>query len=894
RGHPVLADFGIAKETETVSTLTALGLRSGTPAYMSPEHAGDTPMDNRSDLYSLGIVLYEMLTGKVPFRGNTPVAISRAHLEDPVPRLPEALSRYQPLMDRLLAKNPADRFQDAKALVEAIDRVSSGNFETTVGESRTPTAWVREASQRRVVRTAAIYGASAWLITEAGAMVAATYDWPDWVQKALVTAFVLGFPVVVFLAWLYDLGPGGIRRVGIGRSKQAFIAVLGGVALVSGVTAWIVLGSMRTDDPGAEPMAQVDEPAPATEPSLVVLPFESLSDAKDDRYFADGLTEELLSALAGVPGMKVAGRTSSFYYRDREATLQTIGEALGVSNVLTGSVRRAGDQLRITTQLIKIEDGFPLWAESYDRQLADIFAVQEEIARSVVSALHEELLVGAVTLTERSTGDPGLQQMYLVARGRIRSGNPSDLLEAERLLEEILRSEPDNAKAIAAMFRVQRDLHTQAAHTPWKTFYTESKKSLERAVEIAPDSSEVRSAHAQLLAYKIINDTGATYPGGPADALFENYLIPRDELEAAEREAELAVELDPESVEALSTLGFIRAVRQSDTFEGVLSLYDRALEIDPLARRVRLGRADIHFVYGRYENQLAGYRQLSRLHPDYAEVWIRRLLFEGAMRGGFKTDLMYAFAERARRINNVYREAYITAIIWWSLGMPEKAADLVLSAEGTEWSDRVSEWMAASLLGNDQAQHRIAVGLADQSEHPLWAFAAIFSSVQVDRPDRGMELLRQFFPELLGAEPKVDWLNIRILPLLAHFRMDAQLGDQAQQACKAGWAFLGSHPSRIRSRYWAYDMMCFAVLGETRRAIGVAKTAVDNGHLWFWVPEPWLMAKTLDRARILGPVLEHPEYVALMDRIRAHHMQYRDEILRMEREGLPPVSEVSD
>ena len=326
-GHALVADFGIAAALQSPTDdtrLTETGVVLGTPHYMSPEQAaGERALDRRTDVYSLGCVLYEMLAGEPPFTGPTQQAILAKRLSAPTPRVGtvrEVPPQVDEAVTRALARAPADRYGTTAELAAALDAPA-----TTGRASR--------------VR---------------------------WRSRALVA--------------------GGL------------VATLVGAAVALGGRT-----TQRHDDAG-----------PA---SAAVLPFVDLSPSKDQEYFSDGLTDELITSLSKIEGLRVAGRTSSFQFKGRNPDVRDVGRRLGVGAVLEGSVRRAGDRLRVNAQLVSAHDGYQLWSESYDRNPEDVFAVQEEIARAIVAALRVRL--GAATdsaLGARPTKDLDAYDLYLKGR----------------------------------------------------------------------------------------------------------------------------------------------------------------------------------------------------------------------------------------------------------------------------------------------------------------------------------------------------------------------------------------------------------------------------------------------------------------------------------------------
>ena len=245
-----------------------------------------------------------------------------------------------------------------------------------------------ELKRRNVFRVAAAYLVAGWLVTEVLTTLLPTLGAPDWVSRAVVLVFALGLLPTVVLAWVYQITPAGIRRQSEVDSEGSLAArrgrrleVLTVVAVVFGILFLAVTGSQRDEDSGVVP---IDSVPPM---SIAVLPFVNMSDSKDNEYFSDGLTETLLHMLAQYPDLKVAARTSSFAFKNRNLPIGEIAAALGVAHVLEGSVQRAGDRVRITAQLIRSRDQFHVWSANYDRTVDDIFAIQDEIAAEVGTAL---------------------------------------------------------------------------------------------------------------------------------------------------------------------------------------------------------------------------------------------------------------------------------------------------------------------------------------------------------------------------------------------------------------------------------------------------------------------------------------------------------------------------
>ncbi|MCL7983701.1 MAG: hypothetical protein M8872_00405 [marine benthic group bacterium] len=320
-----------------------------------------------------------------------------------------------------------------------------------------------ELKRRRVFRVMAVYGAVAFGVLQAADVLIPALHLPESMITGIAALALLGFPLAIVLAWAFERTPDGLTRTpeavtaelteivaqSPGRRWPAGIAaVIGTALLVSG--AWWVAGrgseASSASDPGATsgPTAAAFGDPAGREPgdytgSIAVLPFVNMSGDRENDYFSDGLSEELINALVMVDGLKVAARTSAFAFRGQERDVREIGAELGVEHVLEGSVRKAGDRVRITAQLIHADDGFHLWSETYDRQLDDIFAVQEEIAEAITEQLELTLTPDdRDRLARRRTEDLEAYDLYLLGRHNWATRTDEGLVSAQRFFESAI------------------------------------------------------------------------------------------------------------------------------------------------------------------------------------------------------------------------------------------------------------------------------------------------------------------------------------------------------------------------------------------------------------------------------------------------------------------------
>ncbi len=245
--------------------------------------------------------------------------------------------------------------------------------------------------------SAILYAVVGWLVLQIADLAMPRLGIPPWGVSFVIMLVVLGFPLALVLAWAFELTPEGIKRTHEVEHHESITHLTGRKIdfLIIGVLAAALSlcrsGQLRAAYRGPLRRLRNRPPGQSSVVSIAVLPFVDMSQAKDQEYLTDGISEELLNVLARVEGFKVAGRTSAFAFKGRDDDLRTIGQKLGVENILEGSVRKQGDRIRVTAQLVKATDGYHLWSDTYDRQLGDVFAIQDDIARQVVGAIRRTL-----------------------------------------------------------------------------------------------------------------------------------------------------------------------------------------------------------------------------------------------------------------------------------------------------------------------------------------------------------------------------------------------------------------------------------------------------------------------------------------------------------------------
>ncbi len=604
------------------------------------------------------------------------------------------------------------------------------------------------------------------------------------------------------------------------------------------------------------------------EPSIAVLPFTIMSTDAEDGFFADGLSEEIINDLSKIGALQVVGRTYSLSQAERGGSIADVSRALGVAHILEGSVRRDGDRLRITMQLVNAENGVHLWSEIYDHTFENIFAIQEDIARNVADALRVEILGSEnEVLQTHASMDPETERLFLIAQARYRAHGLVDLAEAARLYMSVMERQPTHGPAAAGYVRTLREQHVRYAHASWGHYIETGRPLLEKVLAVAPDNPSVRSAYAQLLADEVRDRAGLREILRLPILLTLHGLDPAALVEA-EREALAAYDLDPKSIEAIETLAFIKLMRRLSPIEDILGLYQKAIAIDPLARNAAMGIGDTYFVYGHFEEAYEAYAAVAGAHPDYAPA---QLVL------GFlapQKELGLPHFERARRHGGSVFDYNSEASVWFEWGEAEKAVDIISDYEGPHYTTLIAKTQALYYQGNYAEMADAYREMVDASQDKFVAMFAIAALANDGRLDAARDLIAEHFPGLIDQSPApVDASTIRVLPYAAAVLSAANERDAAEQLCENGVQYIKQQNLFLRGYYWPTRFLCFAVLGDEAGAVREIKGAIDRGHQFYvvWLPTP-ISAPFYD-ATILGPLLNNTDYQAQVDRIRKINAQ---------------------
>jgi len=462
-------------------------------------------------------------------------------------------------------------------------------------------SFVSELKRRNVIRMAGLYLVGAWLLVQVAGTLLPVFGAPGWVMKTIVGLLAVAFVPALVFAWVFELTPDGLKRDAevspfesiapktAQRMNRSIVVVLLLALGYFGFDKFVLAprreAAMVTT---AEKKAVAAAAAVVSDKSIAVLPFVNMSSDKDQEYFSDGISEEILNGLAQVEGLKVVGRTSSFKFKGHNEDLRMIGEQLGVAHLLEGSIRKQGDNVRITAQLIKVADGYHLWSKTYDRKLTDIFAIQDEISKAITEALSLQIM-SSDAAPRAANIDPAAYDIYLRARQLLARRRAESILQAVTLFEAAAIIDPKFDAAWSGRARALSLAWTYAGSTVGSARFLEAKQSAQRALALNPRNAEAHSALSVIEVLHLWNwDEGL-------------------------RETQLAIALAPNDAEIANFAGDM--FRSLGDFEQGLKWERRAIELDPL---LPINHADLTWVLqmqGRCQEAVAPAQKALELDP---------------------------------------------------------------------------------------------------------------------------------------------------------------------------------------------------------------------------------------------------------------------------------------
>ena len=557
-------------------------------------------------------------------------------------------------------------------------------------------SFIDELRRRNVFRVGIAYAIATWVLLQITEVITPILGLPGWAPKLIFVILAVGFVPALIFAWAFELTPEGIKKEkDVDRSES--ITHHTGRKLDFAIIAVLVLavGLLLADRFSGKPAPDAEQ---VTNKSIAVLPFVNISSDKEQEYFSDGITEEILNALASVKELKVAGRTSSFAFKGKNQDLRRIGELLGVEHILEGSVRKSGTTVRITAQLVQVEDGFHLWSDTYDRELTDVFAIQDEIATEILIQLKAQLLDEERPVLVSQRTDPDVYDLYLLAKQRLYSRTRHTIESAVELLDQAIAKDPDYAPAyaqrgIATMFLSDRSYGT----IPEAEALVQGKRFIDTALEKDPQLAE---AWAGLGLYHI---------NRPA------------EHEQAIDALTKALSINPNLINASNWLQSTLVATGNP--RGALQILEQMTERDPLYRPGFGNAVNMFNTFGQQEKAKALIDQFSKYDPNAVH-----LLRADAMNRFYSGES----AEGLRLAEQAYRLAPTDAVshIWFTVGLAQTLQLERIAEEGIDFF----QVEALDLLGRREKAFELAFELSREGE--LWNLFALYN-----RADRSQELI---------------------------------------------------------------------------------------------------------------------------------------------------------
>lgn len=620
-GNARIMDFGIARSIKGKG-ITGAGMMIGTPEYMSPEQVEGKEVDQRSDIYSLGVNLYEMVTGQVPFEGDTPFTIGMKHKSE-TPKNPKELNAQIPedlsrVILRCMEKDREKRYQKAEELISEFTNIEKG-IPTTE----------RVVPKRKPITS-----------------------------REITVTFGL---------------------------KKLFIPGAVVVALV--IVALIILQLL--------PKKQA-VPLPSGKHSIAVLPFEDLSPQQDQAYFCDGIAAELINRLTNIENLKVPARASSFSFKDKELDIQEIGKKLNVNFLLVGSLQKAETRLRITAELVKVSDGYPLWSEKYEGNMEDIFALQDEISLEIVDNLKIKLLgEQKAKLVKRHTENPEAYKLYLKGQYQFEKWTKEAFEKAIEYFQKAIEIDPNYAQAYAMM----ADCYVWfgwSGELPLKEASSRVTAFIKKALEIDNTNSEAHYALAQ-----------------------KKFYLDWD-WEGGIREIERAIELNPSFGGAHTEYAWY--LMAMGRFEEAIAEAKYTLQLDPISYLPNNTLAYVYYCARQYDLAIAQYRQFAELEQNdprpygsIANVYEQMGRYEDAVRARQKAmALSGARPEEVEALGRAYSESGPKGYWMWRLEGLKSQHDRYPATTAKYYAqlgdkDQAFAWLEKAYEKHDSPMHRLKV-----------------------------------------------------------------------------------------------------------------------------------------------------------------------------------------
>jgi TolB-like protein/Tfp pilus assembly protein PilF len=707
---------------------------------------------------------------------------------------------------------------------------------------------VSELRRRNVLRMVVLYVVAAWLIMQVAEVIIGLANLPNWIGPAILGLLAVGFPIALIFSWFYEITPEGISLERDVDSARSITNVTGrrlDFLVISLLCAAVILfaydkWSMR-------------EPP---EKSIAVLPFVNMSGDLAQEYFSDGMSEELLHRLAQVSELHVAARTSSFHFKNKNIAVADIANQLGVRSVLEGSVRKSGNTIRVTAQLINAADGFHIWSKTYERKFDDIFRVQDEIATQVVDALKVTMLGGEqARLRRHPTTNLAAYDAYLLGRQKMARRTSTALQEAVRHFSEAIRLDSQYGLAYVGLSDAYALLGRYGA-LDGHDVLANAGPAAERALEL---DDQLGEAYASLGTLR---------------------LLQRD-FPAAEQAFKRALELNPSYAPAYHGYGLLMRWGYARK-EEALELHQMALELDPLSTPINMVVVEDYHELGRFEDALAGCQRIIEIDPDYPRAYtimadlyweVFAQLDEGVRWLRKAVELDPGNPDHARWLGMVYLDLgdLVAGEFWMREAMRLAPTQ----------SD--SKWAAVHLARYTSDSEGIIAAVKELlavSPNNGWALILLRNiDDQAGRSDDALQRLRAVQPDLFyGEDPEVNATNWGLSIEIAHILAEVGERQRAENLLNKALLAIGSTPRLGYGGFGISDVEIYALLGDKEKAISTLATAVEAGWRSSW----WVNTEANDN---LASLHDDPRYQAIVANIQSQMAEQLARVTEWEANG---------
>jgi TolB-like protein len=605
--------------------------------------------------------------------------------------------------------------------------------------SRGITGIYKELRRRNVFRVAMVYLIASWILIQIAETTFPALNLPDWTVTFVVVLLAMGFPIAVIFAWAFELTPEGLKKTVHVDPTESLTSTTGQRInyMIIGSLVVAVLVLVYTHD-GFE--ADDSERVTAgKKQSIAVLPFVNMSDDNQNEFFSDGLSEELLNVLAQIDGLQVAGRTSSFHFKGQNEDLRTIGEQLGVEHLLEGSVRKSGDRIRVTAQLIKASDGFHLWSDTYDYEMDDVFQIQDEISLAVVDALKVTLLgEQRERLAKRATENIEAHNLYLRGRQYLHLRTQESVEQAITLFEQAVRMDPEFALAysgLADSINILSNNHNVFTN----------EEALERSRPLIERSLAIDDTLAETWASLGLIEIHAQEPEAAVEAL------------------ERSMEINPSYTQAYLWYASVISNAPYNDPERSVEILRKVLAMDPLSRVARNNIGANLMQMGRFEEAEAQWRKAIALDPDYDTTYVA--LSNLYSNNYYRHDEALTWLEKAHQVAPEDAGNSINFVgLYLELGMVEEANRWAFHVRSTAPNHPFAMMIPSYVALYQQDVETALLETERLIDTPLWQTpfvknARIQALMLAERFEDGLDIARESYPEVFEADYELVAFN---------------------------------------------------------------------------------------------------------------------------------------